>query len=333
MLKGFSYDTLSKISLEYEILKSFYFRYPVYQEGLLQRLQKKNLELSHIYKDYLAVPRETLKYQLEQEYFEKSIYANKNIFAATSYLRQKTADINTPRLLLLRLKRLLETINKIFKCITSYSSFVLAMDKIANPILSYIAWVFYVPRLLVNLFLLAKHCIPGSWMSEQEKTLPCSKRFELQVRRRGFELGNDFVWMSGGLINCFILVGALSGAAIYLTIALYSFDILLAAIKAYQETKVYKEVLRKSHGSSEVYIAHVKEYLSYEQKVTNLNLVTTVLMFGAMVITAPVVVGFSPYLLLAGVAATVAITIAKVIAQKYLDTTKPSQLPPISVNI
>src|SRR5690606_30350628 len=113
----------------------------------------------------------------------------------------------------------------------------------ANTPISMLAWLFYVPRSADNLLMMGKHLIPGFWMKQAERDLGFSLRLRAQIRRRWFELGNDLAWMVVVFINCFILTGVVLGPfAIYLSIALFAFDVILSSIRAYVELKRLSEV-------------------------------------------------------------------------------------------
>lgn len=157
--------------------------------------------------------------------FEKS---SKETF--TRSFRLKFIEVNWWRLFLIRLKRTVDASipfiksNEILNCLKQ-------LEKI-NPAINYLAWLFYLPRLLFNLNLLLVHTF---WpRTDEESELGTSLRFKMQWQRRWFEILNDLVWTAVGLINCFLLT---STPAMGLTVALYSFDTIMAICKWQIEMK------------------------------------------------------------------------------------------------
>ncbi len=161
-------------------------------------------------------------------------------------VRDKTVDFNLYRLLFLRSKRALDLLSRLDQSAYWYRHLIGYLDKYTDPLLPHIAWFFYLPRLSVNLFLLIKHTVPGWWMGDKEKSLDWDKRLQGQLLRRWFELGNDSVWVAVGLINYFILTGALAPFAVYLSIAAFGYDVVLAAGRAFVELNRLYE-LRKQY--------------------------------------------------------------------------------------
>ncbi|CAM2744685.1 DUF1542 domain-containing protein [Legionella worsleiensis] len=106
------------------------------------------------------------------------------------------------------------------------------------PYTGAISWGLYYFRGSLNLFLLLKHTIKGSWMSEEESNIPWTERFLTQWNQRKFTLLNDFVWATGNCLCYFILTGsgALGTWGDVLTLALLAFDIGLA-VWEYEENK------------------------------------------------------------------------------------------------
>lgn len=203
--------------------------------------------LEHLYLYYLNVPREVEQLRKHQKIYRgilSQLGLNpshnrmpqlQNMGAGLSLsqqIRGLTLESNWYRLLLIRSKRVLNVIETFEACTPGYKEFVKQLDKYANPVIAFLGWLFFMPRLFTNLVLLFKHTIPWSSMSDEEKSLGWQTRLIAQLERRWFELGNDVVWITVGFINCFLLTGALSPLAIYLTVTFYAYDIILALIRA-----------------------------------------------------------------------------------------------------
>jgi hypothetical protein len=223
-------------------------------------------------------------------------------------IRKTTAQTNWYRLYLIRLKRAFVSLMPLIKSIL-YQKVIQELE-LLNPFISYLAWLFYVPRLLANLTTLFSHIVPGSWMSEEELQVPWKARAWMCWSRLWFELLNDAVWCAVGLMCCFVLTG---GSALALTVGLYFFDLILALINAYisiqHHQKLKAEVDLKiqdllalqselqTHQSLEnqtilreelellaEYKQHLNDWMLYEQLKLNLSVQVTTALSVAMTI-------------------------------------------------
>lgn len=155
----------------------------------------------------------------------QSAFATVAAALSPTSIREWTAKVNWFRLFfLIRLKRAFQAFSKLDNVTQHYKSFADALGK-AGPALNYIGWMFYVPRFLANVGLLIKHTADFGWMNEEERQLGFSRRLKKELEKRWVELANDAVWMTVGIINCFVLTGT---AAMGLTAALYFFDVVVA---------------------------------------------------------------------------------------------------------
>lgn len=114
------------------------------------------------------------------------------------------------------------------------------------PITGYMSWILYYCRLGIELYLLTKNSLKGSWMdpwrSEADKAMNIGiyERFTTQLAQRKFALLNDAFWATANMA-CFLwLIGeGVLGYTMYmgnvLTGALLVFDLMLTAWK-YHET-------------------------------------------------------------------------------------------------
>lgn len=322
-------------------------------EQVLSALMLSQL-LEHIYRYHLNVPREVQRFQNEQLLFQFFLRQNGFTFPFSDRLakppsglftrkvRESTAFMNWPRLFSSRIRRLLVTLTAIpqIKMFENFCLLVAFCDKFAAPVLSYFAWLFYVPRLVVNVFLLLKHSIPGFWMQQQEKDIYWLTRLKAQLDRRYFELGNDFVWLIVGLLNCFVLVGALSPAGMYLTITFFLFDALWAGFRAaYELIRIYKLnaeyekmkedlLLQDKDASSdeikelESYQKELQQHYSYEKKRLFLSTATMVALFLGLCFAIPAIsVPIVPFI---GAFLVVSITLASYFLGKWVEKHKPA---------
>lgn len=195
-------------------------------------IKKKNLVRELSYCEFLAGTTQP-KWQ---KYYDAT--GNINDVTVDSVIRFITAETNWYRLFMIRLKRLFTNIMPLIKSL-NYQWFVQEINLI-NPVLSYVAWLFYVPRLSADLYSLFIHTCPGPWMGEHEKAVPMIERLNLHWERLWFEILNDAVWLAVGLACCFFLSPANS---ILLTAGLYFFDAGMAYSNNYFSTRHHKKLL------------------------------------------------------------------------------------------
>ncbi|WP_392538556.1 hypothetical protein [Legionella sp. 227] len=305
------------LNLEYSLLgqqlkAKFDSEKPIDREGLTEQLVAALMMaelLEHIYAHYLIVPREVVRLRQQQNLYRELLaqlipnFPKKpktvDEFSFTQEIRNMTVEANPFRLLFTRSKRALDFISRISKS-ESYLHFVSVMDNVLDPILAQIAWIFFLPRLLVNFFVVFKHTVPGWWMEEKEESLGWSVRFNAQIKRRWFELGNDIVWFSAGFINCYYLVGALAPFAFYVSLAAFAFDIIMSLTRAYIELSRLFE-LRSKYTTMLSTTSDIKEQrainehlkaidnqIAFEQFRLGSHLTTTTLIFLAMCCALPI---------------------------------------------
>jgi hypothetical protein len=279
-------------------------------EQLIAALMLAEL-LEHIYQHYLIVPREVTRLRKQQILYREllagivaplPLNATKKVDESASLsqeIRNRTININLYRLLFIRSKRTLDLIAILNSSSEAYCKFVKNLDNVAAPVLVHLAWFFYLPRLLVNLFLVIKHTVPHAWMSEEEKSLGWSVRFQAQMKRRWFELGNDIAWVSVGLINCFILTGVLAPVGAYLSIACFGFDILMSLTRTYIElnrlyelekhylTMQSQATTRQEQKQIKEYLKTIENQIDFERLRLGSHVTTTTTVFFAMCCSAP----------------------------------------------
>ncbi|KTD42970.1 hypothetical protein [Legionella parisiensis] len=281
------------------------------REQLIAALMMAEL-LEHIYRYHMDIPREVVRLRAQQNLYRELLAelisnfpkrlpgkAPEN-FSVTQELRNTIMDINLWRLLIVRSKRALDLLALVHTESQVYLRFVKIMDTVMDPFLIHLAWFFWLPRLVVNLFSLFKHTVPGWWMDEREISLGWAVRFSAQIKRRYFEFGNDIVWVGSGLINTFYLTGALAPFAFYVSLAVFAFDVIWAMTRAYIELSrmyelrtQYSEMLDKPHTLKEE--RQIKEHLKAIDKQIALekfrlgsHVATTVFIFLGMCMALPV---------------------------------------------
>lgn len=373
---SFSEKIKTKNAIFYRYLVSnhwqFCLEYNVHCTQLAHDLMRKDVKISNVsqqleaalvmaelleqvYRDYLIIPREVINCRREQEIYrqllaldgyqfpdqDKYLKVKTSSSSPTKTLRDLTVSSNWPRLLLLRTRRLLISITPLIKGFDAYGHWIGLMEITTNLVIPYLAWIFFLPRLLTNLFLLGKHVIPGPWMKEQEHGIGWELRLKAQMERRWFEIGNDAAWFSGGLINCFVLIGVLAPSALFVNLALQVYDVMLAAIRFHVEIstmhrleKEYKQIISNTpitdpaYAKANDYLIYLKERIHYEKKRLCISIINNCVLVLSLSLALGIL-SFTPFIPLVGAILAVMMTIACYVAVKCIDQQKPKPMEAI----
>lgn len=318
-------------------------------EQLISALMMAEL-LEHIYQYYLIVPREVARLRQQQALYRELLADivqplpnhSKSVVVNSSFsqdVRNTTVFLNLYRLLFIRSKRAFDVIATLGTVSESYRNFVKILDKCTDPILAHLAWVFFVPRLSVNLFLLLKHTLPGPWMGDEEKSLGWRVRFNAQMQRRWFELCNDSIWLTAGLMNRFVLTGALAPFALYVSIACFAIDIVLSVTRAYIELsrlyelqKQYTFMLTQTSSVAEqrkikAHLDAIDNQLNFEWLRLGSHMMTTSAIFLSMAVAAPIL-AFNPLIITIGALCLVAVCFINFALFQIIDEQRPKDTLP-----
>lgn len=260
------------------------------------------MTLGYLFENYLHVPREALRLKTHADILYDWLTQNTNIptnqltRASSQFQKADTVtrkihgifvDYNQPRLLVTRLKRLLSALSPFLQGI--YPRIISPIEKIANPALNYVAWIFFLPRFATNSMLLLKHLVAGWWMSETEQSLPSSLRIKTAFKRHWAELCNDSVWCASGFLGCFFLIGNAAPIASYVVGILYWYDVLISAINAAVELNRLTRL--RDYYVTNNYPAEVQQQLSkqiaYEQRRFTLSITANTLLAITIILTLP----------------------------------------------
>lgn len=320
--------------------------------------------MEHLHKAYLNVPREVLRLRRHQviykELLEKIAGYSFNVspmieedlalevgLSLSQYIRDTTAFANPFRLFVTRGKRFLNFLNLVVTSSVLLKDFMELFDKFGNPVLAYVSWLFFIPRLATNLFLLIKHLAPGSWMSEEEQSLGWWVRLQVQLQRRWFELFNDKLWFTLGILSCFVLIGTLAPTGAYFAVAAFALDIAYASIRALIElkrtyqaqtdyTKMYNQACTDGNHEKAQEIQDYQIFLAkrikFEQMRLGLSVATTVGIFLAMCLAIPVL-AVNPIFPLVGAALLMVIWIANYILTQKLENYRPNDAIAMPTNL
>ncbi|MCL9684441.1 hypothetical protein [Legionella maioricensis] len=344
------------LNMEYSILCNqlrHHFSFPgqINKEQIIDQLTAALMFaelLEHLHLHYLIVPREVARLRRHQEVYrgllremggyiftpqpQVSIQVGLSL---SQQVRENTALINWFRLLFTRSKRVLNFLDLVGTGSETYRNLIGLLDKYTNPILAYVAWCFFIPRFATNLFLLVKHTIPWPWMDDKEKDLGWWTRLEAQVKRRWFELANDSVWITVGLLNCFVLIGALAPLSIYVTLFAFAFDIANTSLRAYIELnrlyklqQEYSALLQKEENPEkrraiqdhQNFITH---RIEFEKLRLGLSVATTTAVFIAMCFALPMF-AVNPVIPFIGALLLIAIWVASYTLTLRLEQYRPN---------
>lgn len=304
--------------------------------------------LERLYRDYLYIPREVLRLQREQAFYRQLLRHEGYSFIPQPYrdglydygfsftIRSLTAELHAPRVFAVRLRRFLVAMLPLADSFPWYTRMVNNMDQLVGQPFTHLAWLFFIPRLSVNLFLTAKHVLPGFWLSREAASLDWQTRFYAQMQRRWFELANDSAWLLVGLGNAFICTGSLAICGIYITVCLQAYDVLVAGFKAYHEIQKlrqlqdeYEGLLKNTDLSDEerhdiqAYRVHLSEQVHYEQMKLYWRLINCSILLLSVALALPVLT-FNPAFAICGGALAVFASIASWKVNQWVDEMKPA---------
>ena len=354
------------LNVEYSILcnqlrQDFLFPKEEQKQQIIVRLNAALMMcelLEHVHQHYLVVPREVVRLRKQQQLFRtllselagytfvKSLEEKEAIDISLSLsqrIRDLTIQTNWYRILINRSKRVVNLLNLVINESQSFNTFVNYLDKYTNPLLAYFGLLFHVPRLLTNLFLIAKHTIPGSWMSDEEWSLSWTTRLGSQIKRRWFEIGNDAIWTLVSALNIFLFFGAMASGGIYLSAAAFAFDVANAAARAYIELKRlyslqkdYRAMLTKEPSLEQQeairnHLKHIENRIHFEQLRFGLHVSGTVLIFAAMALTLPVFAMSAPVILASAIFLLMLWAITFALTRK-LDNYRPNETIEVTAN-
>lgn len=207
---------------------------------------------------------------------------------------------NFLRLCVVRFRKVLILLVKNYKPLLAFLEYL-------GPILNYLCWIAFIPRLWANLNALYRCAVPGSWMSGEEKKLGWQLRVKTHFALHWFEWANDLPWFIAGILGCFLLLGNLSVIGTWLTVALFAYDIVLAGIRAAMAL-VDLYVLREQYGqdileqisdpqkaqSRKAYIRAIDQHIHYQWLHAALNIFNTTALFIAVSLTIPALMILNP---------------------------------------
>ena len=298
--------------------------------------------LEHVYRrleetedlNRLHADKARLRIFLSQRYpqFKTTTIPTPNPPAKTLFLR-KQVDIWTPRrLLLVRIRRtILATI--VLEQFAMCRPGVRAIEYFTNPFFSHVAWVFFIPRLSMNLIFLGKHLIPHPWMSAQERALPWTTRLQtyMDMHRHSFELVNDIGWFLCGVLSCFLCTGAWLPIRAYLAIGMQLGEFVISYLRCSIEINRLKILEKEYHAGcangtltfDEKYFEALKNRIEHEYRTYHLEMTRNILLNLSIVTILPLFVAINPLIPIAGALLAVTTSISIILWTSYNSNNRP----------
>ena len=116
---------------------------------------------------------------------------------------------------------------------TTYSHLFKAADPYMRAVLSYVNWLFFIPRLSLNFSLLTYHGLGLGQIEPLERNLDWSVRLQAHWKRCWVEVIPDLYWIAVGLKVCFWLPGGvLTPVGIALSLTVQALDLLTSILRA-----------------------------------------------------------------------------------------------------
>lgn len=294
--------------------------------------------LEIIYRDYLNVPREIIRLRHDQAIY-RTILKNHNVtftplekndseqFEFDSPIQYQISTWNWHRLGILRVRRCLNALDFIPFELSSTRFWMSQLNRVATPVLTYVSWMYFIPRLSINLAILAKHTIPGWWITDKAYQLGWQARFLAEWEKRWFGIGNDAAGLTAGLINCFILTGASAPYTLYTSMALQAFDMMWAMVRISKEISRLKGSLIDLSDDSrsedvESYRQFLNQRIAHEQNRLWLNVINTSVLLLSLVLAMPAL-AFHPVIPATGAFMAAIMTATCYLKATQMDSNKP----------
>lgn len=319
-----------------------------------------SLILSHLYEYYLQSPREVGRLKNDQDLIKGILFdpnlifhsqQKKNITSTSEKLRDTTNVLTFIRKFIVRMRLFFVVLSNQYQ---HHRHWWGKVDKpFLNISLSYLMWVFCLPRFIFNFGMLIKNvCLPEEMKGVEIKWY---KRLELELKHRWKELAEDGGFIVAGLLNCFI------PQMIFIAISLQAYEFILHCTKAYVEIRrlnglkrYYENLLEKvdqivpaimdvnsvegentqlinqnvglqfpiSKEDIRTHLNFLDKSIKYEKRKLALNLVNSFILLAAVCCALPMLV-FTPLLpvILAGIG--IVSTSTTYVANRILEKSKP----------
>ena len=257
-----------------------------------------------------------------------------------------TESMNPRRLYFLRDRRLALALVPLLNDFYHYASWTIWADAFVAPCLTYLAIVFFLPRLASNLYVL----FTSDKTKKEEAGLAQSTRFDAQWNRLWPQIANDISWAGTGTLMFFVFIGSMQPLGIFLSVAAQFCDLILASVRAYYELRWLNSLAQEYNTlllDSSVDYLHAREYvqtleksIQRERALLTLSVTNALVLFFAICFALPVLAAIHPLLSAIGAVMAVLMTfinfegrhyIAPPLSTKDLDTMLKKGRTPVPV--
>lgn len=214
-----------------------------------------------------------------------------------------------------------------------YTQWILGCNLAVSGVLSYLGIIYFLPRLLSDLFRFCVHVfgLPGREMSKGELSLGWQRRLSIQWARLWPSIMNDIAWISNGALLFFLFTGSLLPMAIFLAVSIQFYDLFFGSLQAYVSItqlnalqEEYKTTLSKMRDDDpdkslmEEYFASLQQRITLQRyQLYRLPLNFSALFLG-MCLALPFFVACSPWLPAMGAALAVVVTVLNFGSLSYI---------------
>ncbi len=229
-----------------------------------------------------------------------------------------TQNTNPIRLYLVRGRRFLFLLSHILKNYYNYTSWFIWADAYVATFLAWVGFLFFLPRLIYDLGML--YGIPGfesdfnyPKMQQDEILLNSSARFNAQWYRLWPNLVNDVAWLASGIFLCFVLIGAKLPLAIFLSVVMQFYDVIMVSIRAHYELSSLDRLMKEHRNilsdSNREYMACLEKNIQRERSLLALAFGNALVLFCGIGLALPVVAALHPLLPLIGAGIVICMTV------------------------
>ena len=315
-------SNLDDLKYEYQVVRKI-----VHEKYTTEKLSQDDKDLKKaqqlaalfttLYLNYLNCHREASNFRHAQREYEKLMQITLSAEISsdkqwTAFVRRVTGKNNQPRLLVVRLRRLLIVTESLLKDFVLCSFFIRKMDEYTSSIFTHQGWVWFLPRLLFDLALIMKHMICDINMSFVD-------RINVQLTYRARSLSNDIPWIIAGLVTGFVLTGSFLPLAAYLALAMQFYDLFVFGCLFPMIDRAKFHRLFESHNDDETFKAQLAERFAYDSSMHSTQFYTFCGLTLSTALLVPECLVFHPYMPIISAALMVLITYLTWSAQEKIN--------------
>ena len=248
-----------------------------------------------------------------------------------------TERMNPRRLYVLRERRLVLLLVPLVRDLGDFSSWIIWADGYVGPFLAYLNCLFFLPRLAFNLYTLCNNVFDEN--KAESKHLGVFTRFVAQWNRLWPQLMNDIGWATNGMLMCFLFVGSLQPFAIYLSVAMQFYDVIMASIRVYIDLNRFNTLMKQYIQLGEtspdndtfklllpLYLEQLENGMQREKTLLYLALANASVLFLAICLSLPFMVAISPIFPIVGAVIAIIMTVINFQGRSYLNTPESATL-------